>query len=98
MSSTAHPDKAPEAEPSLRHADERRAAGKALRDQVPRESHAHWKPPRGRADIVEILEASNQGRLESLIPIRHGRMMESPFAFYRGTADIMAADLAATPV
>ena len=85
-------------EPTFHHADERRASGKALRDDVPRNAHAHWKAPKDRVDIVEILERSNQGRLEHLIPIRHGRMMESPFAFYRGTADIMAADLATTPV
>lgn len=83
--------------PVFLHADERRAAGKALRDAVPRAAHAHWKAPKDRVDIVEILEGSNRGRLEHLIPIRHGRMMESPFAFYRGTADIMAADLASTP-
>ena len=85
-------------EPTFLHADERRAAGKALRDEVPRTAHAHWKAPKDRRDIVEILETSNRGRLEHLIPIRHGRMMDSPFAFYRGTADIMAADLASTPV
>lgn len=85
-------------EPQLVHADERRAAGKALREAVPRDAHSHWKAPKQRLDIVEILERSNRGRIESLIPIRHGRMMESPFAFFRGSADIMAADLASTPV
>lgn len=85
-------------EPQLIHADERRAAGKALRESVPRDAHSHWKAPRQRQDIIEILEASNRGRIESLIPIRYGRMMESPFAFFRGSTDIMAADLASTPV
>ena len=85
-------------EPQLRHADERRAAGKALRDAVARDAHSHWKAPRQRRDIVDILEAANDGRMESLIPIRYGRMMESPFAFFRGSAEIMAADLAATPI
>ena len=85
-------------EPKFLHADERRAKGKALREEVPRDAHAHWKAPKGRADIVDLLEKSNQGRLEHLVPIRHGRMMESAFAFFRGTADIMAADLASTPV
>lgn len=85
-------------EPVFLHADERRAAGKAIRETVPRASHAHWKAPKDRPDILEILERSNRGRLEHLIPIRHGRMMESAFAFYRGTADIMASDLASTPV
>lgn len=85
-------------EPQFIHADERRAAGKALRDEVPRDAHGPWKAPKQRRDIVDILEASNQGRMESLVPIRYGRMMESPFAFFRGSADIMAADLAVTPV
>lgn len=91
-----HPNEQPE--PLLRHADERRAGGKALRDTVPRDAHSHWKAPRQRRDIVDILETSNGGRMESLIPIRYGRMMESPFTFFRGSAEIMAADLATTPV
>jgi uncharacterized protein (DUF2252 family) len=77
--------------------DERRAKGRALRDQVSRASQAGWKPPRGRADPIEILKASNEGRLLNLVPIRFGRMSESPFAFYRGSAAVMAADLARTP-
>ena len=91
-----HPTEHSEAR--LRHADERRAAGKALRDSVPRDLHSHWKAQKQRRDIIEILEASNDGRMASLIPIRYGRMMESPFAFFRGSAEIMAADLATTPV
>lgn len=79
-------------------ADERRAAGKALRENVPRDAQSHWRAPHHRRDVVEIIEGSNHGRMESLIPIRHGRMMESAFAFFRGTADVMAADLASTPV
>ena len=78
-------------------AGERRAKGKALRDAVPRDSHAGWKPRKGRRDPVELLIESNAGRVENLIPIRHGRMSESPFAFYRGSAALMAADLATTP-
>jgi len=85
-------------EPQFRHADERRTAGKALRDSLPRDAHGHWKAPRQRHDVIDILEASNKGRMESLVPIRYGRMMESPFAFFRGSADVMAADLASTPV
>jgi uncharacterized protein (DUF2252 family) len=77
---------------------DRRAAGKALRDQVPREQHGEWQPPRQRRDPVELIIESSKGRIPELIPIRNGRMMVSPFAFYRGTANIMAADLAATPV
>jgi len=78
-------------------ADERRAQGKALRDAVPREAQGGWKPPRKRRDPIEILVESNKGRLPDLIPIRFGRMSQSPFAFYRGGAAIMAADLAGTP-
>jgi uncharacterized protein (DUF2252 family) len=78
-------------------ADERAAKGKALRDTVPRESHAGWRPHEGRLDPVDQLSASNAGRVENLIPIRFGRMSESPFAFYRGSAALMAADLAKTP-
>lgn len=73
--------------------DERRAEGKALRDTAPREGHGHWKAPKNRRDPVDILNESNDGRLSELIPIRFGRMMQSPFAFYRGSAAVMAADL-----
>jgi uncharacterized protein (DUF2252 family) len=77
-------------------AGERRAHGKSLRDRVPREAHAGWKAPRNRRDPVDLLIESNQGRLPQLIPIRFGRMMASPFTFYRGSAGLMAADLATT--
>src|SRR5689334_5925262 len=73
---------------------ERRAQGKALRDAAPREAHAGWKPPRHRRDPIELLMESNEGRITSLIPIRFGRMLQSPFTFYRGSAVVMAADLA----
>ena len=76
---------------------DRRAAGKALRDKVPRESHAEWKAGRDRDDPIDILTASNEGRLPDLVPIRHGRMLTSPFAFLRGSAAVMASDLARTP-
>jgi uncharacterized protein (DUF2252 family) len=78
-------------------AEERRAKGKALREVVPRASQAGWKAPRGRRDPIELLRESNAGRIANLIPIRFGRMSASPFAFYRGAAALMAADLAATP-
>jgi hypothetical protein len=58
--------------------------GKALRDSCPRASHADWKPPADRVDPIEMLEASNKGRLPELIPVRYGRMIASPFVFYRG--------------
>jgi uncharacterized protein (DUF2252 family) len=77
---------------------ERYAAGKALRSKAPRSSHAEWAPDPERPDPISILEEANKTRLEHLVPIRFGRMSLSAFAFYRGTADIMANDLAKTPV
>lgn len=88
--------RAPRNESSYLSADERRARGKSLRDAAPRASHEGWKPPKGRRDPVEIVSESNAGRLADLVPIRFGRMSTSPFAFYRGSAALMAADLATT--
>ena len=88
---------APQPDTPYLSADERAAKGKALRDAAPRTSHAGWQPFEGRRDPVELLSASNQGRVPALIPIRFGRMSASPFAFYRGSAALMAADLAHTP-
>ena len=76
---------------------ERLAFGKALREQVPLESHAAWKVPRSGRDSLRVLEDSNRGRLEELVPIRYGRMARSPFTFLRGSAGLMAHDLAVTP-
>ena len=76
---------------------DRVAMGKALRRETPRNVQATWKPPAKRTDPVELLVESSKGRLEDLLPIRYGRMMASPFAFYRGAAAIMAYDLAHTP-
>ncbi len=72
--------------------------GKALRDQTPREAHANWTPAADRTDPVATVLASNSGREESLIPLRMGRMAESPFAFLRGACAVMAGDLARTPI
>ncbi len=80
-----------------RSPSERRAEGKKLRDAVPRADHGGWNPFKERRDPVELVLAQNEGRLPNLVPIRHGRMLQSPFAFYRGSAAIMAADLAHTP-
>jgi uncharacterized protein (DUF2252 family) len=91
------PSDAPQTEAPYLSAGERRSKGKALRDKVPRASQAGWKPQKGRRDPVELLSDSNAGRVEELIPIRFGRMSASPFAFYRGSAVLMAADLATTP-
>ena len=77
---------------------ERRAAGRAGRVQVPRSSHATWIPPADRPDPISLLEESNRSRVAALVPIRYGRMLTSPFAFLRGSAVVMAADLATTPV
>ncbi|CAN7337306.1 DUF2252 domain-containing protein [Phenylobacterium sp. LjRoot219] len=76
---------------------ERVAAGKALRDTVGRAAQGHWKRPDGRPDPIQLLQAGDEGRVPELVPIRYGRMLASPFAFFRGAAAIMAADLAATP-
>jgi uncharacterized protein (DUF2252 family) len=73
------------------------ALGKAMRDKCPRSSHAVWKPPQDRPDPVRLIEISNEGRIPELIPLRHGRMLQSPFTFYRGGALNMAVDLAGTP-
>ena len=73
------------------------AAGKALRDATPLDSHAGWVPHKGRQDPIKILVEQNKTRLPALVPIRFGRMMQSPFTFFRGAAAVMAADLAQTP-
>jgi uncharacterized protein (DUF2252 family) len=80
-----------------RSREQQYADGKAIRDICPRGSHAEWKPPEHRRQPVDILEASNEGRLPDLVPVRYGRMIPSPFVFFRGAAAIMAADLAHTP-
>jgi uncharacterized protein (DUF2252 family) len=78
--------------------EERMAAGKALREKVPHEQHAEYKSGFEREDPVAILEKQARTRLPELVPIRYARMLESPFAFLRGSAAVMAADLASTPV
>ncbi len=75
----------------------RAQAAVALRDKVPRSSHASWEPAANRKDPVSILTAQDASRLQWLVPVRHERMSESSFAFFRGGAAIMAADLAHTP-
>ncbi|OLL31184.1 hypothetical protein BTH42_13335 [Burkholderia sp. SRS-W-2-2016] len=77
--------------------DERAAQGRVIRDSIPRSSQAGWRTPEQRGDPVALLEQSNEGRLPALVPLRFGRMAASPFAFYRGAAAVMAADLATTP-
>jgi uncharacterized protein (DUF2252 family) len=77
---------------------ERVARGKAARAAVPRDSHAVFDPPPDRPDPLALLEEQAEARVPELVPVRWGRMMVSPFTFYRGAALPMAADLAATPV
>jgi uncharacterized protein (DUF2252 family) len=79
-----------------RSVGERVARGKQVRAEVPRSSHAHFEPP-ARPDPVELLEQQAKSRVPELVPIRYGRMLVSPFTFYRGAARIMAHDLATTP-
>jgi uncharacterized protein (DUF2252 family) len=80
--------------PSVR---ERMAMGKSLRERVGRGEHAKWKVTAHRPEVIALLKKSDIGRVETLLPIRYGRMRQSPFAFYRGAAMLMASDLAATP-
>ena len=68
-----------------------------MREKVSRGRHAGWHPPGRRRDPIDVLVESSVGRLPNLLPIRYGRMLQSPFTFYRGAAAIMAADLASTP-
>jgi uncharacterized protein (DUF2252 family) len=82
------------AHPSL---EERRADGQQARNIMPPSVHAKWRPAADRADPVALLEEQNVTREPDLVPVRHGRMMVSPFTFYRGAAKIMAADLSDTP-
>jgi uncharacterized protein (DUF2252 family) len=77
--------------------DQRRANGKAAREQAHPSSHTGWEPAADRPDPISLLEAQNAAREPDLVPVRHGRMMVSPFTFYRGAAKIMAADLKDTP-
>jgi uncharacterized protein (DUF2252 family) len=77
--------------------DERVTRGKVARAAVPRSSHGAFEPEADRPDPVALLERQAQTRVPELVPIRYGRMLVSPFTFYRGAAAIMAADLAATP-
>jgi uncharacterized protein (DUF2252 family) len=83
------------AHPSI---DERNARGLEARDRTPVSSHRKWRPTADRPDPVALLEEQNRTREPDLVPVRHGRMMVSPFTFYRGAAKIMATDLKDTPV
>ncbi|MGA5064603.1 DUF2252 domain-containing protein [Streptomyces exfoliatus] len=84
---------------AARHAtpEERAALGKEARRRSPRSGHAEYRPAADRPDPLTVLEAQSATRVPELVPIRYGRMIESPFRFYRGAAAIMASDLAGTP-
>jgi uncharacterized protein (DUF2252 family) len=75
----------------------RLAQGNALREQIPFDALGRWSPAADRPDPLELLQAQDQGRLESLLPIKYGRMLDSPFTFFRGSAVVMASDLASHP-
>src|SRR3984885_2751162 len=83
---------------ATRSPDDRRNAGAALRRALPRSAQGEWAPSADRADPVEILIEQGKSRIQELLPIRYGRMRADPFAFLRGAAAVMAADLAHTPV
>ena len=76
---------------------DRKSEGKSMRLAVPLDSHARWHAPAHRRDPIDLLIESSAGRVPELLPIRYGRMLQSPFTFYRGAAAIMAADLAGLP-
>jgi uncharacterized protein (DUF2252 family) len=77
--------------------EERSAHGRSARNRAPRSAHGSWIPAPDRADPIALLEEQATSRVPELVPIRHGRMLVSPFTFYRGAAAIMAGDLASTP-
>ncbi len=83
--------------PDLLTVRERREAGQALRTRLPRGAHGDWTAPPGRRDPVELLLAADAGRIPALLPLRYGRMQANAFAFLRGAAALMAADLGALP-
>src|SRR5216683_2278962 len=85
-------------EQNARTLADRRAAGRELRNKVPRSIHAEWTPAADRPDPLSLLEEQNRSRLAHLVPLRYQRMAASPFTFLRGSAIVMAQDMATTPV
>ena len=77
--------------------EERQAEGEESRERMPPSTHGEWAPGADRFDPIALIEQQNETREPDLVPVRHGRMMVSPFTFYRGAAKIMAADLEHTP-
>ncbi len=82
---------------SSQSAQDRSGRGRALRKDVPRSSHGDWTPAKNRSDPVSVITGQDSGRVPFLVPVRHARMAESAFAFYRGAAAVMAQDLSTTP-
>jgi uncharacterized protein (DUF2252 family) len=82
---------------SFAFAAERTAKGKALRDKIDRAAHAAWRPAKNRPNPIDVLHAADVTRQPQLVPLRYGRMLQTPFTFYRGSASVMATDLARTP-
>jgi uncharacterized protein (DUF2252 family) len=91
------PNLSPAAAQAAASYQQRHERGRALRRVVPRGGHAEWAPTPDRPDPVDLLEAQAKDRIPELVPIRYARMMASPFAFMRGSAIVMAQDLAGTP-
>ena len=77
--------------------ENRVAIGNALRDKVPRKQQGRWNEVKGRPNPIDLLRKSDAGRIKQLVPVRYGRMLQSPFSFYRGAAEVMAFDLAQLP-
>jgi uncharacterized protein DUF2252 len=96
---TEGPDRRPRERRAMPHPtpEERAAKGKAARAAVPRSAHGAWEPAADRRDPIDLLEEQAASRVPELVPIRYGRMLVSPFTFFRGAAYPMAADLAAGP-
>lgn len=98
MTSTSTPSITLSSNPLGGTYDQRRRAGRELRRSVPLAAHGDWTPAPARREPVGILEETNRTRLPDLVPVRYGRMLASPFAFFRGAAAVMAEDLASSPV
>jgi uncharacterized protein (DUF2252 family) len=99
MTTTELPETLPETQRAPRHLTpaERAERGRAARKAVPRASHGQWDPPSTRPDPVALLRSQEADRVADLVPLRHERMLVSPFTFYRGAAIVMASDLSMTP-
>ncbi len=100
MSAVTSPATTPVADipvPAYQSVSDRIAAGKALRQRIKRSELGVYAPPKNRPDLVEVLKTQAKNRVPELVPIRHGRMLASPFAYLRGSAAVMMADNAAAP-